>query len=126
MEIKWIENKKENWPGDDKDNEFYLFVHFARGRDNLVVKITSYFGTWFEIKTWRKFDLENNYTHFVKFGSITQEDMFLHKCQYCGVMTTQPDKECYKAPENKIKCNTKVCFVSCQNLDDCKHPNLKK
>jgi hypothetical protein len=21
-----------------------------------------------------------------------------HKCKYCGVMTTQPDEECYKAP----------------------------
>jgi hypothetical protein len=23
-----------------------------------------------------------------------------HKCKYCGVMTTQPDEECYKAPDN--------------------------
>lgn len=21
-----------------------------------------------------------------------------HECKYCGVMTTQPDEECYKAP----------------------------
>jgi hypothetical protein len=21
-----------------------------------------------------------------------------HKCKYCGVMTTQPDEECFKAP----------------------------
>jgi hypothetical protein len=24
--------------------------------------------------------------------------MVEHKCKYCGVMTTQPDEECYKAP----------------------------
>ena len=23
-----------------------------------------------------------------------------HECKYCGVMTTQPDEECYKAPVN--------------------------
>jgi hypothetical protein len=23
-----------------------------------------------------------------------------HECKYCGVMTTQPDEECYKAPDN--------------------------
>ena len=25
----------------------------------------------------------------------------LHKCQYCGAITTQPDKDCYKAPDPK-------------------------
>ena len=23
-----------------------------------------------------------------------------HECKYCGVMTTQPDEECYRAPVN--------------------------
>lgn len=23
-----------------------------------------------------------------------------HKCKYCGAMTTQPDEQCYKAPNN--------------------------
>lgn len=23
-----------------------------------------------------------------------------HECKYCGVMTTQPDEECYRAPSN--------------------------
>ena len=23
-----------------------------------------------------------------------------HECKYCGIMTTQPDEECYKAPVN--------------------------
>lgn len=30
------------------------------------------------------------------FGSTTE---LQHKCKYCGVMTSQPDEECYKSPE---------------------------
>lgn len=43
----------------------------------------------FEFAEW--LFLKLNKAHVI--GSLPE-----HKCKYCGVMTTQPDEECYKAP----------------------------
>jgi hypothetical protein len=39
-----------------------------------------------------------------------------HKCKYCGVMTSQPDEECYKSPNTKAMENKTAVQIFFEDL----------
>ena len=55
-------------------------------------------------QTYTAFQVERMLTEFAQkqVKLFCQSDVIVslpeHKCKYCGVMTIQPDEECYKAP----------------------------
>lgn len=60
--MKWI-SVKNNELTDKENSNIYVFVQFY-GKNNTL--ITSYVGTWEEIKIFRKYDLEYHYTHYIQ------------------------------------------------------------
>lgn len=71
----------------------------AKHRWNLMFQMQENFlyGTreTFDHATWNK--KEVNYAVGLS-PYLTKDNNKIHECQYCGIMTTQADDECYKAP----------------------------
>jgi len=65
--MKWIKLDKENLPN---INQWCLFSQWTQleSIDSKYppLSIVSYFGTVHDAVLWRKYDLENSYTHYIK------------------------------------------------------------
>lgn len=59
--IKWV-SVKDKLPNDEK--RFVTFAQWHQLERYPPIIIISYTGTYENVKKWRKFDLENNYTHW--------------------------------------------------------------
>ena len=59
MKDEWI-SVKDRLPEDD--SQLTVFIHWS---DNWKTVIQNDVYTWADIKIWRKYDLANNYTHWM-------------------------------------------------------------